>query len=143
MGQFFQLINIDKEEKLDEICGKWPELQWGINQRMIHVLALGNPWAGDRIMVIGSDADYFPPGILTEEEEEDLDAYKCIEEFRTARRKGPVNRTFLSGEEAVVLRNLNSREYITDRLFPCKLTFSCVLPQVTIPVLCVSCPLIA
>jgi hypothetical protein len=136
MGQF---INIDKEEKLDEVFGKWTELQWVINQQKIHVLALGNPWAGDRIMVIGRDAHYFPPGILTEEEKDYLDGYECMQ-FRDALRRGSVKLELLRGENAIVLRNLSSREYITNRLFSCKLAFPHVLPQVSTLILRVSSP---
>jgi hypothetical protein len=122
MGQYWKLINIDRKEILEGIDGKWAAMFVTATQTDIHILASDNSWAGDRIILIGDSASYFPPGILTAKEGE-LDATD-IQKFRvTSSCNMTVDWMPSSGEHTVVVRNFNAREYITDRLFPRKSAF--------------------
>jgi hypothetical protein len=128
MVQFWSIINIDKEEGWDEIAGnaKWGELYFFFSQCDLYTLASGNRWAGDRIMLMGDHTEFFPPGILTVEEAKDLDVTE-FDVFHIS-CEVPVNKVFSSGENTIALRNLNSREYITNRLFPGKSSYEFLSP---------------
>ncbi|PVG01476.1 hypothetical protein CPB86DRAFT_812430 [Serendipita vermifera] len=118
MGQYWELINIDKRERLPLFRGKWDEDYSSPTQYDIDILAPGERWAGDRIILIGDYADSFPPGIFTEEEAEEIDPterLECIDIPGGWWTDPP----FGAGNDTIALRNLNSHEYITDRLFPC------------------------
>jgi hypothetical protein len=122
MGQYWRLINLDKQEQLEEVYGEWSELYTDATQTNLHVLASDKPWAGDRIMLRAYETAYFPPGVLTEEDE-NLNRIG-LRKFRVV-SYGNVNVDWMpsNGENTIVLRNLNAREYITDRLFPRKSAF--------------------
>jgi hypothetical protein len=119
MGQYWHLINLDKEEQLEEVYDDWFEPYYDNTQTAIHMLTSNNPWAGDRIMLRSYDTGYFPPGVLTEEDKE-IDMIG-LQNFRLASYgEMTVDRLPSNGENTIVLRNLSAREYITDRLFPRK-----------------------
>jgi hypothetical protein len=126
MGQSWEIINIDKREKMLLVSRcKWGEIYLGFPYDAIQCLARGNSWAGDRIILIGDYAFCFPPGVMNEGEKKDLDAdnldlpgITSYEPFSWPRQT-----------RNVALRNLNSREYITDHLFPGTLLFVHFLPH--------------
>ncbi|PVG01475.1 hypothetical protein CPB86DRAFT_871196 [Serendipita vermifera] len=115
MGQYWKLINIDRQECLDGVGGKWAEFGFSTTLDDIAILASGNAWAGDRIMVLGEYSYLFPPGILTEGEEEESsqNMLRWTEVYEK-----DFNWSIEDGKNTTVVRNFNSREYITDRLFP-------------------------
>jgi hypothetical protein len=113
MGQYWELLNIDTREKLIfSSLLKWGEMYLALSCDAIKCLASGNSWAGDRIVLIGDYAVELPPGVLSEEEEREQDkpGYTDTSGYE------PFNWPTEAGK--VAIRNLNSREYITDRLFP-------------------------
>jgi hypothetical protein len=111
MGQYWQLINIDKREKIPLNGWKWGEFYINFPYEAIQCLAWGNSWSGDRILLLGDCAYCFPPGVLKETELEELNPDKL--DFPYITRYEP-----FKWPRNVALRNLNSREYITDQLFP-------------------------
>lgn len=119
MGQHWKCINIDKQESL-AVEGKWAEFGWTTTLEEIAILGSGNSWAGDRIMVLGDDTYLFPPGILTkrEEKESSYDMLNWPEVYESG-----FDWSIKDGKNTTIIRNFNSREYITDRLFPCESTF--------------------
>jgi hypothetical protein len=119
MGQYWRLINLDKEEKLQEVDGEWFDLYVTATQTDIHIIASNNSWAGDRIMLRDYEAGYFPPGVLTEEDE-DLNRIGLRNFHNVSCNDVTVDWIPSNGESMIVLRNFNAREYITDRLFPRK-----------------------
>jgi hypothetical protein len=120
MGQYWDLINLDKEERLEGVYGKWSDLYFHVTQTDIHVLASDNPWAGDGIILRAYDTSYFPPGVLTEEDD-DLNRIGLRNFRNVSYADVTVDWMPSDGENTIVLRNFNAREYITNRLFPRKL----------------------
>jgi hypothetical protein len=93
---------------------KWGEIYLDLSCDDIKCLAQGNSWAGDRIILLGDYAHCFPPGVLNESEAEELYADKL--DFPGITSYEPFS--WPKETQNVALRNLSSREYITDRLFP-------------------------
>jgi hypothetical protein len=114
MGQYWELLNIDKRERLKfSSLWKWGEVYLDLSRGAIKCLAPGNYWAGDRIIFLGDYSGSFPPGVLSEEEILELEPDKP--DFDEVWGCEPFNWPTEVGK--VALRNLNSNEYITDLLF--------------------------
>ncbi|KAK0476351.1 hypothetical protein IW261DRAFT_419701 [Armillaria novae-zelandiae] len=106
MGQYWQLVNIDKRERLGHM-GKLGEAFWCDFTDVMALLA--GSWAGCRIMCIGDSAEGCPPNVLTSEEITEINRstfYRFTCRYKEIRSTGWVDL------RRKVLRNLTKHVYI-------------------------------
>lgn len=113
MGQHFMLLNLDKNQKVE--IGKFGEGYSDTN--LSAYLCSQHSWAGDRLILLGDEAKDIPAGV-----EEDSDPeYGCTYHGPNHSTKPRCGRIYGYGK-GKVLRNICTREYIREDLFPCKHT---------------------
>ncbi|RDB26336.1 hypothetical protein Hypma_006270, partial [Hypsizygus marmoreus] len=133
MGQYFQLINLDKRQTF----GHWGKLQELFGYRPLSVIPylvvpasavptsvpnadLIGSWAGDRIICIGDyiNKNDYPEGLLTQEETleiQDTSLYSVVyKKYETVQPiQLPATEAVAFGHDRVwILRNLSKHKYI-------------------------------
>ncbi|KAK0214386.1 hypothetical protein IW262DRAFT_1405821 [Armillaria fumosa] len=106
MGQYWNLINIDRRESLDHM-GKLGEVFWRDYTAVMALLA--GSWAGCRIMCIGDYAEGCPSNVLTSEEVAEINRptfYGFTCRYKEIR---PTEWVDLRGK---ILRNLTKHVYV-------------------------------
>jgi hypothetical protein len=134
MGQSWQVINLDKGQTL----GSWGKLGEclfsGLPDTLVHVLEQATEpgldeapcWIGDRIICLGNYHNDLPTGLLSPEEQAELDEvgddYSSLYYF--------ARETYLEMEwpyyngrqdsQMFVLRNLSKNEYVREEVIRCE-----------------------